>query len=166
METLNVTKEVKNKINSARTSKFKTQNDIVDYLYEFYAKNHVLIKIIDMLESGKVLMWKSKHDNETQKSVTWILKYKDDLYEMMLTEENKVGITKIGKALVREYIKENKFFELSPLLNPRDFPGALDFELGTSNDVKSDGIGGFGTLYTLEKEEFIKKYIKSKIYGL
>lgn len=159
METLNVTEEVKNKINISRTSKLKTQNDIVEYLYEFYTKNHVLVKIIDMLENGKVLLWKSKYD--TEYNLTWILKYKDELYEMMLTKENKVGITKIGKALVREYIKEGKFIESSPLLEPSE----LDYEITSSDDVKSDGIGGFGSLYTLEKEEFIKKYIKSKIFG-
>ena len=167
METLNVTEEVKNKIDSARTPKLKTQNDIVEYLYEFYAENHVLFKIIDMLENGKVLLQHSKYDQECV--VTWILKYKDELYEMMLTKENKVGITKIGRTLVRKYIKDGKFIKGVLELH---YPIEFEYEIASSYDygeiegderkiIRPDG--RFGALYTFKKEEFIRKYIESKI---
>lgn len=97
-------------------------------------------------------MWNSKYD--VFGTLKYVVKYKNELYDIILTKGNEIGISKIGKKLIADYILESCF-------SGRVDHDKLVKEMESCDDNTYDGIGGIGMLYTL-KNDFIKKYLKNK----
>lgn len=158
METLNVTKDVKEKIDSARTSKLTTQNDIIEYLYDFYVKNSTLVETIDLITKGKFLMWYKEANFHGD--MGYVIKYENELFHLNLSKNRPqdIAIVKIGTKMINDYINDPEFLE-------RIDNDELVEEMTTAEDHTSDGYGGTGMLHSLRgNEKIISTYLEKKLF--